>query len=220
MQYSLSRKMFVPILRVLYYTTRVITWPIDLVWKCLFRIPLKFPPEKIAIIDVVGASGKSTMAKDIVCKYGHQYVPVDNCKYGENWRRFSPIEFQEKLATLMKDHDAWVFDGTHNDPADSTHVESVEKVLDDCDLVIWQDYPMSVIFWRKMLRSFKRAIDVVPQGAAREKLHNVIGMLKRTSREWDERRTLLNKNWEERIKNDNTNKYKKLSWPWYYEVPQ
>jgi hypothetical protein len=71
-----------------------------------------------------------------------------------------------------------------------------------------------ISIWRKLFRSFKRYIGAVEQGAAPEKLHDVIATIKKSWYSYDTQHQKLADKW----KTLSGEKYKRVKWPWFYAV--
>ena len=64
-------------------------------------------------------------------------------------------------------------------------------------MIIWQDIPKIIAVWRKLFRSYKRAIGVGVQGTAPETFRNVKAMIKKTWYRYNERWQILNNAWRD-----------------------
>jgi len=188
-------------------------------WYSCFGKLLICPPKKVVIIDTLGGSGKSTLAKEISKRYGHNYIENDDCKYGENWVRFSDDEYEKNINEKVALSDnGWVVASTYHDPRLPKQREVINSLIEQADLVIWQDYPLLIVLWRKLFRSFKRAIGAVEQGTSVEKFSNVVAMAKKTYNQFHDRRLILDLEWKRVEMNTRPTKFSRLLWPFYYEV--
>lgn len=197
------------LLKKLYEVGDFFMTPINYVWEYLFSIQLPCDLQRIVVIDIVGGSGKTTLCLQLEhCGYTH--VVNDDCKYGENWSRYSEDEYEKILFEKLETSDKWAFDGTYMDPNLPRQQECVDELMDRADFIIYYDYPKIITLWRKLFRSFKRAIGVVPQGTAPEKLHNVIAMAKKTWNQYDKRREV--------IRESTNGAINRIQWPYYYKA--
>jgi adenylate kinase family enzyme len=215
-----------------YYMIRITSYPFDKLWERLFHLtidPIKNDVKKnvnrkkrIVIIGTWGGSGKSTLARNISMKHNYEHIELDKLKFGENWIRHSAEKFSkdsrskiEQCNKLIENEtiNGYVVEGIYSDPKLSILKDTIDSMINNSDLVVWNDIPKIISLWRKMFRSFKRAIGVVEQGAHPEKLHNVIMMCKKTLDTFDGAHTTINQMWQQ---TNDTNKFKKGSWPYYY----
>jgi len=203
--------------------------PIDIVWEFLFCKYLSaLHSKKIAIVGVVGGSGKTTLAKQISRFYGHHHIPIDDCKYGENWKRYTADEFEENVDNEIAkaNRGKYVIEGVFYDEKLAKQSEKLTQLINDddgADLIIWHDVPRWVAMWRKLYRSLKRFIKVESLGTAPEKWHNVKEMVKKGWNRYDDRYQKLDKFWNVHNNNDGNNrnnntKFQRLQWPYYYSI--
>lgn len=212
------------ILRTIYYLLVGVLYPFDKIWRWYFRQNVNLKDvEKIVITGMIGGEGKSTMSIFLYKKLGYHHIRIDDCKYGENWRRYTNEEFKKHVNEQLCDK--YVVDGAHNDPKLSAQQEIMNDLMDKADLVIWNYLPKWVAIWRKAFRSVKRYIGVVPQGSAIETWTNVSCMLKKSYETFDSKHKILDEVWNQKTNgtngmsgNMNRNKYVKADWPFFVDM--
>jgi hypothetical protein len=223
--------MFIFLLQCMYYTMCTVMYPFNLWWDYMFRIDFHESKDKIIIFDAIGGSGKTTLA-EFITRYGdYRHIRLDNCKYGENWKRYTPNEYIEHLHDEIKlskssvsaffktngEYERYVIEGVYDDPKLSVQREENNKLIVEADIVIWYDIPKLVAIWRKLFRSFKRMINVAPQGAAVEKWKNVKAMFNKNMETFESRYNTINVMWKiHQYDNNDINKFRHIQWPFYY----
>ena len=105
--------------------------------------------QKIYIIGTTG-SGKSTCAKKISEKFGLTHIELDSIYHGKNWESLENSLFQQKVIERLSNLDAWIVDGNYPQVRDI--------ILNQTDTVIWLDYPLLLVLFRVIKRTFKRLI--------------------------------------------------------------
>lgn len=91
---------------------------------------------KIIVIGCPG-SGKSTLSVNL----GKQLnIPVHHL---DDWQDSSPEDFRRVQNELMKE-DKWILDGNFT--------KSIENRASKADMVIFLDFPRSVVYWRAIKR--------------------------------------------------------------------
>lgn len=105
-----------------------------------------FPYKHIVIVGTT-SSGKSTLAKHIADKFGHDYVDLDALHWEPNWTEAPDDVFRERVdkATRSK---KWVVAGNYHTVRDI--------IWPKADAVIWLDYSLWRIFWQLTRRTFTR----------------------------------------------------------------
>ena len=104
-------------------------------------------------ISIVGAGGKTTLARAIAEKTRVTHIEMDAIFWKPNWVESDPEEFAANMESAIAGApDGWVTDGHYWSRLNDT-------VLGKADMVIWLDLPWLVMFWRMLRRSFKRAWD-------------------------------------------------------------
>lgn len=117
---------------------------------------------KMLFIDCVGGSGKTTLSKSPLL-HNHYRISVDDCKYGEGWKRYSATEFEKRLVSGFQ-HDTWVYDGTYYDEKLPLQMQILDSKMKDA-VTVFLDLPLIVVIWRKLFRSLKRWLGIVPVGS-------------------------------------------------------
>ena len=186
-------------LSMLYYTIWYVSAPLNIIWSWLFgiRLDAAYNYGNSVCVDVRGGSGKTTLSRKIAVRNPGRikHVRLDECKFGENWKRYSSDEFKTRVDDSLAPSDKgqyYVVDSIYNDnvlPELTMTMLSLMR-METTLCVVWQDYNKWITMWRKGFRSFKRAIGVAEPGAAVEKWHNIKTMLWKT---W----TYFDGNWEE-----------------------
>ena len=104
-------------------------------------------------ISVVGGGGKSTLSSALSRKLGLPYIELDALFWKPNWQESTAEELQEKVgAAVEAAPDGWVMDGHY-------WSRLGDMTLKQADTVVFLDLPWRVMFWRMLIRSFKRAWD-------------------------------------------------------------
>jgi adenylate kinase family enzyme len=166
---------------------------------------------------VVGGSGKSTNAGNVSKMYGHKLIALDKCKFGPGWARNSPETYLTMVdSEIDKAIDGkFVIDGTYYDHKLPQQIPHNDMLMDSCDAIVWNHIPRWVAYWRKLLRSFKRYLEL-EKGAHKETLENVYYNQLNTWNRYPKRYEVLNDKW----KKDGTNQKKwiRLNWPHFCRV--
>jgi adenylate kinase family enzyme len=204
------------LLRIVYYIIKRAVSPFELLWDYFFGITLDLTNvNKIIVTGIVGGSGKTTLSRALERKNGIPRIGLDVFTYGENWRRRSKQEFEVKFREAIK-QDKYVLDGVFTDPKNDKRQELLEEVAaNDADMVIHMYTPCLVGIWRKLFRSFKRAIGVIESGASTETLRNVINMTRAYWNQFDIRKKNIDGLWKGK---GNDNRFFKVKWPYYYKL--
>lgn len=104
---------------------------------------------KILIVGTSG-SGKSTLAKSLAKKLQINDIELDALFWKENWSQSDQDEFRTKISNAMSTSSGWVIHGNYNKVRDLTWGNS--------KIIIWLDYPKSIVMWRVFKRSLLRII--------------------------------------------------------------
>ena len=105
-----------------------------------------FPYNRIVIVGTT-SSGKSTLAKEIADRFGHDFVDLDALHWEPNWTE-APIEvFRERVEKAMQAA-KWVVAGNY-------HVVR-DIVWPKAEAVVWLDYSLWRIFRQLTRRTFTR----------------------------------------------------------------
>jgi adenylate kinase family enzyme len=100
----------------------------------------------VAIVGSTG-SGKSALARTLAEAWGIRYVELDALYWQPNWTPAPGEQFQEAVAAAIAGEE-WVVDGNHSDVRD--------LIWRRANVLIWLDYPQSVVLWRLWWRSLRR----------------------------------------------------------------
>ena len=104
-------------------------------------------------ISVVGAGGKTTLAKALSAKLGRPFIELDALHWKPDWVESSAEELRAKTeAALAAAPDGWIADGQY-------HGKIGDLVVRQADTVVWVHMPWRVMFWRVFKRSVQRAKD-------------------------------------------------------------
>lgn len=170
-------------LQLLYHAFNMIVYPFELLWRYFFEIPLD-PKilnkcKNITIIGICGGDGKTTLAEQIT-KYDFNHINFDYCKFGPKWKRFSNDEIRQNIENLQMTRN--VFEGNFYDVNCPIQETIIKEWIKKSDLLIWPKIPYIVSIWRKLLRSFKRYIEVIPdnKGVDIENWYNIFKITKKT----------------------------------------
>jgi adenylate kinase family enzyme len=104
-------------------------------------------------VRVVGTSGsgKTTLAQRLAERLGVPHIELDALHWKPGWQMAHPDEFARRIAEATSG-DAWVMDGNYS--AVAAGIVPWERV----DTLIFLDYPLWVVMWRVITRTFWRAI--------------------------------------------------------------
>ncbi|MGC0153375.1 hypothetical protein ACPRNU_13010 [Chromobacterium vaccinii] len=102
-------------------------------------------PGRVLIVGGSGA-GKSTLAARLATASGAPLTELDVLFWGPNWTRREA--FSADVAALAA-QPRWVVEGGY--------ASALERLLPRAELVIWLDYPRSLLAWRIVRRSLRRA---------------------------------------------------------------
>lgn len=210
------------VLKLIYYLIKIFVFPLETVWMLLFKRTLPSYHHMTIIVDTVGGSGKSTLANKVAYLTNAKIIRLDDCKFGENWKRYTPDEFVKNVMDKLKEYeyedDHIVVEGTYSDNLLDQQKKINDKLIQTADSVVWNDVPKIVATWRKLFRSYKRAIGVISQGTAPEKLSNVIAMAKKTWGTFSSRHAVLEERWSNKnSKCDSQTVFLRAKWPFYYD---
>jgi adenylate kinase family enzyme len=108
---------------------------------------------RIVVVGNTG-SGKSTLAKQLAGYFGIPYIEQDSLFWNENWTETPEETFRQKVKeAIQQAGNQWVIDGNYG--------LSRDIVWSQADMLIWLDYPLSIIFWRLFWRTLKRTLSKV-----------------------------------------------------------
>jgi len=103
--------------------------------------------QRVAVVGCCGA-GKSTFAKQIAERTGHQYINADEIFWLPDWVQRPKPEYRSILTRKMSG-DGWVYDGNIGSNRSIT--------LPRVDTLIWLDYSWPVTMSRLLKRTVRRA---------------------------------------------------------------
>ena len=101
-----------------------------------------------------GGSGKSTLAAALARRLGVPHVELDALFWGPGWRAAGDTPegmaaFRRRIEAATSE-DGWVADGNYAPVRDALWPRA--------DTMVWLDYPLSVVLWRLLRRTVRRAI--------------------------------------------------------------
>lgn len=103
---------------------------------------------KIHIIGPSGA-GKTTLARQLAQYLGYHHVELDALYWGPNWTRADDETFCTRTAQRLQGED-WVVDGNYS--------QVRQFIWARANLIIWLDYPLSIVFSRLSWRTLKNVV--------------------------------------------------------------
>jgi hypothetical protein len=126
-------------------------------------------PRRISVKGSSG-SGKSTVAAELAGRLGLTYIELDALHHGPNWSEPTAEEFRAIVRQAMDVAPAgWVVDGNYDSKLG-------DLVVDEADMIVWLDLPISVKFPRVWRRTMHRIWKDMSSGTA---TGNVAGPLRR-----------------------------------------
>jgi adenylate kinase family enzyme len=110
------------------------------------NIMTTLPYKRIAIVGTT-SSGKSTLAKHIADKFGHDFVDLDALHWEPNWTG-APQEVLNERVKKATQTEKWVVAGNYS---------SIQPLIwPHAEAIIWLDYSLPRIFWQLTRRTFSR----------------------------------------------------------------
>lgn len=100
--------------------------------------------KRIIIVGTSG-SGKTTLAQELSRQLHIPHIELDNFYWGKNWS--INHTFESELQSKLKS-DEWIICGNYSPVR--------EVIWSTGNILIWLDYPFLIVFWRALIRSFKR----------------------------------------------------------------
>lgn len=106
--------------------------------------------QKIIVIGSTGA-GKSTLASQLAQTFNITQIELDALYWEADWQPAPTSEFRQRVTdTMQHNTEGWAIDGNYSIVRDLTWQQA--------DTVIWLDYSLRVIYWRLLIRTFKRLL--------------------------------------------------------------
>lgn len=104
------------------------------------------PFQRAAVVGVTG-SGKTTLAAGLAARLGVPHVEMDALNWQRGWQPIERAEFRRRVdaATSVT---GWVSDGNYSEVRD--------LVWGRAQVLVWLDYPLTLIYWRLLCRSLRR----------------------------------------------------------------
>ncbi len=119
--------------------------------KAMNFVPMDHPLGRR--ISIVGNGGKTTLSLALSRKTSLPFIEMDAIFWKPNWVESTAEEMIAGMnAAIDAAPDGWIIDGHYWSKVD-------DLVLSQADMVIWLDLPWGVMFWRMLVRSFRRAWD-------------------------------------------------------------
>jgi adenylate kinase family enzyme len=103
---------------------------------------------RVAVVGAVG-SGKTTIARELACRIGAPHIELDALRYEPGWVEVPEETFRGKVAASVGT-DRWVIDGNYANVQDLIWLRA--------QLLVWIDFPLPVILWRLLRRTFGRLL--------------------------------------------------------------
>jgi adenylate kinase family enzyme len=106
--------------------------------------------QRIRVVGTSG-SGKTTLAQRLAGRLGVPHIELDALHWDPGWQMAHPDVFARRIAEATS-ADAWVMDGNYS--AVAARIVPWDRV----DALIFLDYPLRVVLWRVVTRTFLRAM--------------------------------------------------------------
>lgn len=103
---------------------------------------------RIAIVGTTG-TGKTTLGRQLAQLYQVPFVELDALHWEPNWTG-APVEVFRQRTEEATNGDAWVADGNYGQVRDIVWARA--------QTLVWLDYPLHVVMWRLLIRTFKRTL--------------------------------------------------------------
>ena len=108
----------------------------------------RLSPRRIVIVGNTGA-GKTTLARHLSDCLALPRIELDALHWEPGWRQASAEVLRTRVEEALAGP-AWVVDGNYGTVRDI--------VWRRADLLVWLDYPLSLVLWRLLLRTLRRAL--------------------------------------------------------------
>ena len=102
---------------------------------------------RVVVIGTTG-SGKSTLAERLAAQTGLRVVELDALFWGKDWQPV-PLELFRHRVERETKGDGWIVVGNYGQVRD--------LVWPNADTLIWLDLPLSLVMWRLVRRTVRRA---------------------------------------------------------------
>jgi adenylate kinase family enzyme len=103
-------------------------------------------PRRVVVVGSSG-SGKSTLARALADRLGVAHAEIDALHWGPNWTPADAEVLRERIAAATAG-DGWVVDGNYR--------SAVGDLWRRVDTIVWLDYPLWLILWRLLRRTWRR----------------------------------------------------------------
>ncbi len=103
-------------------------------------------------INIVGSggSGKTQLAATVAQTLHCPHIELDALHWGPNWTEAPLDEFRRNVAAAIQ-AEQWVADGNYGG-------KLRDLLWERATMVVWLDYPLSLILWRLVRRSLRRVL--------------------------------------------------------------
>lgn len=102
--------------------------------------------QRAAVVGVTG-SGKTTLAAGLAVRLGVPHVEMDALNWQRGWQPIERAEFRRRVDAATS-APGWVSDGNYSEVRD--------LVWGRAQVLVWLDYPLTLIYWRLLCRSLRR----------------------------------------------------------------
>lgn len=104
---------------------------------------------KIIVLGTSGA-GKSTLARKLAKLFDLEDIELDALHWEQNWVEAKTDVFRERISKAIVKKSGFVIHGNYNKVRDLT--------WKNAEIILWLDYPKSLIMWRVIKRTIMRAL--------------------------------------------------------------
>ena len=109
-------------------------------------IETNFPYRRIIVVGTTG-SGKSTLAEQLANRLDLDFIELDALNWGPNWTPAGGDTLLARVAEAIRSP-GWVVAGNYSATRSITWPQA--------EAIIWLDYPLWIIFWRLVKRTWQR----------------------------------------------------------------